>query len=259
MKRTSAFAALLLIACSIADAQQKQPIRAAELYESALNELTGSAQNRDEFRGIDLIRQAARLGYAPAQTAAAFYAETREQAFDWCKKAALQGDVLGQWCVGTRYFAGNGTDRNLTLAEQWLRKSADQGNPFAAYWLGVLKLDRDPKAAAPWFQQAAEGGLPQAQRKLAGLLIEGVHAPKDKYRAYVWLLVADELDQSPAAIEGPLENDLGSAAVGKAKIEARQLAAKVSRTTTAHGCTGWEGEFDSSPSFPPVSFQKYCR
>lgn len=256
MKRALCIAVVLI---PLLAASQASKPTAADLYESGLNELTGSAQNRDEFRGIDLIRQSARFGYAPAQTAAAFYAETQQEAFEWCKKAAVQGDMLGQWCVGTRYFAGNGTDRNLTLAEQWLRKSADQGNPFAAYWLGILKLDRDPKSAAPWLEQAAEGGLPQAQRKLAGLFIEGVHAPKDRYHAYVWLLVADELDQQQGAIEGPLEADLGTAAVAKAKAEARQLAAKVSRATTAHGCTGWEGEFDPSPSFPPPAMQKYCR
>ncbi len=257
MKRISAFAALLLI--SIAVAQQKQPMSAAELYDAGLNELTGSAQRRDEFRGIDLIRQSARFGYAPAQLAAAFYAETQEQAFSWCRKAAEQGDPLGQWCIGARYLSGNGTSRNVTLAEQWLRKAADEGNPFAAYMVGVIKLDREPKAAAPWFEQASDQGLPQAQRKLARLLIEGVHAPKDKYRGYVWLLVADEIDHTPSMMEGPLESDLGSAAVAKAKTEARQLAARVVRTASAHGCTGWEGEFDSVPSLPPVPLQKYCR
>jgi TPR repeat protein len=135
-----------------------------------LNDLTGSAQYRDETRGIDRIRRAADLGYAPAQTAMAFYSETANKAFEWCKKAADQGDALGQWCVGTRYLSGNGTIRNVTSAEQWLRKAADQGNPFAAYMVGVIKLDKEPKAAAPWFEQAAEQGLPQAQRKLARLL-----------------------------------------------------------------------------------------
>jgi hypothetical protein len=75
----------------------------------------------------------------------------------------------------------------------------------------------------------------------------------------VWLLVADEIDQTPSVQEGILESDLGSAAVAKAKTEARQLAARVVRSASAHGCTGWDGEFDAVPSLPPVSVQKYCR
>lgn len=243
---------------AIASVAQEPKPSPADLYESGLNDLTGSAQYRDEARGIDHIRRSAQLGYAPAQLAAAFYAETEQRAFDWCKKAADQGDAFGEWCVGARYLSGNGAIRNVTLAEQWLRKAADQGNPFAAYMVGVIKLDREPKAAAPWFEQAAEQGLPQAQRKLARLQLEGIHAPKDKYRAYVWLLVANEIDQS-SAIDGSLESDLGTAAVAKAKIEARELAQKVSRAANARGCTGWEGEFDVVPALPPVSVQKYCR
>ncbi len=240
-------------------AQEPKTASAAELYESGLNDLMGSAQYRDESRGIDRIRRAAQQGYAPAQTAAAFYAETPQQAFEWCKKAALQGDVLGEWCVGDRYFAGNGVDRNITEAEKWLRKAADAGIPFAAYSIGLIKLDRDPKSAPQWFQQAADQGLPQAQRKLAAMLIDGTRIAKDKYRAYVWLLVADLLDSSPSVNEATLESELGIATTNKAKEEARSVTLKVSRATTAHGCTGWDGEFDPNPAFPPPTYQRYCR
>jgi TPR repeat protein len=259
MIRLHQIASLLIILTSFVAAQEPKPPTAAELYESGMNDLIGSALSRDGTRGLERIRESAHRGYAPAQMAAAFYAESAPDAFDWCKKAATQGDALGAWCVGIRYLDGNGAQRSVTEAEKWLRKAADAGNPFAAYTIGVIKLDRDPKAAAPWFQQAAEQGLPQAQRQLARLLMEGVHAPKDKYRAYVWFLVSDETSLIAAEQESTLENDLGSAAVSKAKTEARDLATKVSRTANAHGCTGWDGEFDASPTLPPPSLQKFCR
>jgi TPR repeat protein len=107
--------------------------------------------------------------------------------------------------------------------------------------------------------RAAEQGLPQAQQALGRLLREGRNIPIDKYHAYVWLLTSVELGAPQAEDVGALESDLGAAAVDKAKTEARELARTTARTSTAHGCTGWEGEFATPPSMPPLEIQKYCR
>lgn len=259
MKHVLRVAVLIaLIPCLLA-AQEPKPSKASDLFDEGMNDMIGADQYRDPIRGMERIRQAAVLGYAPAQMAMAFYSETPEQAFDWCKKAALQDDALGEWCVGLRYYNGFGVSRNVTEAEKWLRKAANQGNPFAAYIIGLIKEERDPKSAPAWFQQAAEQGLPQAQQKLGLLLKEGRYLKPDKYRAYVWLLVSSEYQGFATDALSSLESDLGRIAVNKAKTEARDLAQKLSRSTNAHGCTGWEGEFDPVPTLPPVNVQKFCR
>ena len=50
-----------------------------------------------------------------------------EKAFIWYKKSAELGDVnsmsnLGGWC----YLQGNGTEKNIPLAIEWLEKAAEQ-------------------------------------------------------------------------------------------------------------------------------------
>lgn len=240
-------------------AQQPEPSRAAQLYDRALNLMSGGEQNRDPVKAVDDLRESARQGYAPAQTAMVFYAASQEEAFGFCKKAAEQGDALGQWCVGRAYFTGEGAQKDWLAAETWLRKAADQGNPFAAYTMGLIQEERDPKAAPAWFQTAADQGLPQAMRKLGLLLKEGRYVSIDKYRAYVWLLASVEAGGAQASEIGALESDLGAATVDRGKTEARALAQKTARAAIAHGCTGWEGEFGTPPNLPPVDVQRYCR
>src|SRR4051812_41599974 len=103
-------------------AQEPKASKAAALFEQGLNEMTGGAQSQDAVRSIEHIREAARQGYAPAQTAMVFYSQTQQEAAEFCKKAAEQGDVLGQWCIGRAYYLGSGVSRDLTEAERWLRK-----------------------------------------------------------------------------------------------------------------------------------------
>ena len=149
--------------------------------------------------------------------------------------------------------------RDWSAAETWLRKSADQGNPFAAYMIGLIKEDRDPKSAPQWFQKAAEQGLPQAQQKLGLLLSEGRSIAIDEYHGYVWLLVSVESGAPQSSEISSLEADLGTTAVNKAKAEARELARTTSRSVVAHGCAGWDGEFANIPTLPPLDMKKYCR
>ncbi|MGH9523009.1 MAG: tetratricopeptide repeat protein [Terriglobales bacterium] len=259
MNRTTVVAVAIMLVAATASAQQPQALNAAELYQSALNLMTGGSQTRDPIDGVSKLRESAKLGYAPAQTAMIDYADTPEEAAGFCRKAADQGDVLGEWCIGRAYFLGSGVLKDWSTAEKWLQKASEQGNPFAAYTLGLIAQDRDPKSAPAWFQKAAEQGLPQAQRKLGLVLKQGRSVATDKYHAYVWLLVSEEAGATAGPELDELESDLGTTTVSRAKIEARELARTTSRTATAHGCTGWTGEFDDLPALPPIDIQKFCR
>src|SRR6185312_6195371 len=210
MNRIRQFAFLLALGSAIAaSAQQLERSKAVQLYDSAINEMIGGAQNRDPMRAVSDLRESAKLGYAPAQTAMVYYSETQEEAVEFCRKAAEQGDGLGEWCVGRAYYLGNGVLKDWSVAEKWLRKASEQGNPYAALTMGLIQEERDPKSAPAWFQRAAEQGLPQAQRSLARMLLEGTHIAQDKYHAYVWLVAADQIDQATSVAENALESDLG--------------------------------------------------
>jgi len=96
------------------------------------------------------------------------------QAADWYRKAAEQGDPLAQWLLGRLYFVGSGLSRDYSAAQKWLTPSAKQGNPFAAYLLGEVMLERDYRKAPHWSMWPVATGAPpgaislraRAQRRL---------------------------------------------------------------------------------------------
>jgi uncharacterized protein len=239
-----------------------------KLFGRGMNALTGSSATQSTANALEYFHRAAEQGYAPAQDVLGFFYETGiatpaepAQAADWYKKAALQDDSLAQWRLGQLIYAGAFPPRDLNEASVWLQKSAAHDNAFAEYVLGRIKLERndDPKAAE-WFRKSAEQGLPQAQQQLALLLKRGQGVDVDKFEAYVWLLVSTDAGNRSAANDlQALEADLGSNQVEQAKTKARQVEQTANRSLSAHGCTGWPGEFDATPAPPPPDLQRFCR
>ncbi|HPY32028.1 MAG TPA: tetratricopeptide repeat protein, partial [Verrucomicrobiota bacterium] len=53
------------------------------------------------------------------------------EAVKWFRKAADQGDALGQFELGLCYRDGEGVARDRAEAVKWFRKAADQGHKQA--------------------------------------------------------------------------------------------------------------------------------
>ena len=51
-------------------------------------------------------------------------------------QAAVQGFAKAQYTVGTKYYNGEGVDKDVNQSFIWLKKSADQGHTDAQYNLG---------------------------------------------------------------------------------------------------------------------------
>jgi localization factor PodJL len=76
------------------------------------------------------------------------------------KNAARAGDPSAFIELGTRYLEGRGAPRDLKAAALWFERAADFGSAPAQYRLGAFleagrAIDADPKAAADWYQRAA--------------------------------------------------------------------------------------------------------
>ncbi|OWJ55886.1 sel1 repeat family protein [Inquilinus limosus] len=81
-----------------------------------------------------------------------------------------------------------------------LRRAAEAGDAAAQFNLGVLSDSRiddngyavpgDRAEALRWLEQAAAGGLPRAQLRLATLYADSRPASGDRVRAGAWFLVA---------------------------------------------------------------------
>ena len=79
----------------------------------------------------------------------------------------------------------------------WLRKSAEQGNPFAMRRLGSVFEEKDKAESDDWYRKAAEAlykaakqGDARAQFELAGLYRDGLGVQKDSVAADNWFKLA---------------------------------------------------------------------
>ena len=68
-----------------------------------------------------------------------------EEGIAWLKTAADQGNEYGQYAVGKLYLQGDVTPRNKPLAKHYLTLSAEQGNPYAQFFLDHLDDMRSPR------------------------------------------------------------------------------------------------------------------
>ncbi len=264
MRRIYCLVLIFVATCAVSQTDTPQA-----LYERAMDAITGVGLSRNDLKGIDLFRQSANIGYAPAQVALGYYYDTgtvvagnQAEALELYRKAAQHGDRLAAWLLGRRYFLGNGVPRDLEAAQKWLRPAVEQNNPFAAYYLARIMTELDYTKAPALYKIAAEQGLPQAQYRYAKALKEGRGIAQDRFRAYVWLTIAVDAQYSLAATDlSELDGGgyFSEAQITEAKTNARNLEKTVIRSVNAQGCTGWDGEFDENPTPPPPKIQRFCR
>jgi uncharacterized protein len=242
---------------------------AEQLYQRGMDAMTGAGPSRNDRDALDYFRASAEKGYVPAQVVLGYLYETgtltagnQTEAVEWYRKAANSGDVLAQWLIGRRYFLGGATPQDWNTAQKWLEPAATGGNPFAAYYLARIMADRDYTKAPALYKVAADQGLPQAQYLYAKALKDGRGIALDRFKAYIWFMVAldagyDVARSDVAELDGG--GYLTQSQIAEAKGRARQIEGTIVRALNARGCTGWDGEFDEFPSAPPPNIQRFCR
>jgi localization factor PodJL len=114
---------------------------AKQLYSRAVGRIEGG-----DYTGVESLRRAANLGYAPAQ----FYlAKLHEggtggvkkdtaEARRWYERAAQAGDAKAMHNLALFYFEGVGGEKNLATAATWFRRAADRGLQDSQYNLARL-------------------------------------------------------------------------------------------------------------------------
>jgi TPR repeat protein len=126
----------------------------------------------DVVGAMPALKRAADAGYAPAQSLYAYIldkAEYNEEAAQYFRRAAEQGDADGQYGLGILYAAGEGVSRDPGAAREWLERAATQGHMLAvvalsqAYLGASLGFKTDPAdgAGLAWVRKASElGSIP---------------------------------------------------------------------------------------------------
>jgi localization factor PodJL len=114
------------------------------------------------------------------------------------KAAARNGDPAAFIELGTRYLEGKGAPRDPKAAALWFERAADFGSAPAQYRLGALYregrgVERNTRMALKYFQTASDAGNARAMHNTAVLLAEGVNGSPDYAGASELFKKASEL------------------------------------------------------------------
>lgn len=129
---------------------------------------------------------------------------------------AESGVAIAQEKLSVMYFYGRGVAEDEGRAMEWARRSADQGNIDAMYFIGTMYVfgDKIPKTvtdpdqeAARWFFEAASRNHAEAEYGLGLLFLAGKGVVQDQEEALKWIRRAAEHGHPTArsflANEGP--------------------------------------------------------
>jgi hypothetical protein len=115
-----------------------------------------------------------------------------KQAVSWYRKAAEQGNPVGQSNLGRMYAQGWGVKQDYAKAVYWYRKAAEQGLAMGQTNLGFMYAEgkgikQDYAKAVYWYRKAAEQGLAMAQGFLGFMYAEGKGIKQDSQEASFWI------------------------------------------------------------------------
>jgi TPR repeat protein len=120
-------------------------------------------------------------------------AEENQEALQWYRKAAEQGDANGQYGLGQMYAAGKGVAKDPVQGLNWMKQAASQGLLAAVVAVAQMLEHGDPKsigdvkAALDYWRRAAELGDHGAMRRLAAAYRKGeLGLQADPSQAQAW-------------------------------------------------------------------------
>jgi localization factor PodJL len=128
-----------------------------------------------------------------------------DKATKWLKLSADQNFAPAQYRLGNFYEKGTGVNRDIEKAKGLYEAAADNGNINAMHNLGVLYASNgtvgDFSKAAEWFLAAAEHGVRDSQVNMAILYARGEGIPRDLVKSYKWFAIAANEGDTDAALK----------------------------------------------------------
>ncbi len=113
-------------------------------------------------------------------------------AVQWFRKAADQGDALGEHYLGWMYRNGRGVPRNNEQAFTWLSRSANQGYAAAQNLVAMMYfrgegIEKNTEQSAKWHRLAADQGEVTSQMLLGAMYFKGVGVPQSNEDGLYWM------------------------------------------------------------------------
>lgn len=140
----------------------------------------------DMVRAMSTLRKGADAGHAPAQALLGVVLEKADypqEAAEYYRKAADQGNADGRFGLGMMYITGNGMKQDPGQARPLIVMAADQGHTQAINMLaesaikgkaGLFRQEIDPKEALAWIRRAADGNYIPALEYLGRAYRQGL-------------------------------------------------------------------------------------
>ena len=156
-----------------------------------------AAKNQETF--IEMLTRQANEGNVDAQLSLGYMylygdnanniAQDYQKSFEYYEMAAKQGDSVAINNLGSLYYSGIGTQKNMTKAAELFAQAADKGNEESALNLAFLYLSgngvaQDNRKAMDYFVQAGQQGNLAAQFMLGYAYYRGFIVPQDYKRAF---------------------------------------------------------------------------
>ena len=176
---------------------------------------------RKSYRDGDIVsamaplKRASEAGHAAAQ---ALYgqildrSEFNEEAVEWFRKSAEQGDPDGQYGFGSMLATGEGIKRDVVSARMWIEKAAAQGHALATNLLaqsyingqlGVTEAERSSPNAISVLKRAADiDFLPAIEALAQAYATGGYGTPPDPVAAEKYAQKARERRNAKPAAAG---------------------------------------------------------
>ncbi len=167
-----------------------------------LDEWQAMVTQANEPHALAQLRTLARRGSGAAQAALgialvdAHEPELRDEGRGWLETAAAAAGKAdapaarrAQLALGKALLLGSGDlPKDYARARALLGAAAEQGDPAAAYYLGLIYrsgygIAADPVQAAHWFDIASRADIPAADFMLANAYRDGSGVPRDEARA----------------------------------------------------------------------------
>lgn len=128
--------------------------------------------------------------------------QDRLQALKWLHLAAEKGHIRAAAALGACYANGVGTQKNTAKARHWYGIAAEARHPHAEIALAehYMKVEpRNPQLAVQYIRYSAMQGSPEAAFAMFLCFAEGYGVPRHPKLAGGWLINAAELGH-PRAI-----------------------------------------------------------
>ena len=116
-------------------------------------ELMSSDDESEVHRGYDIMGELAAGGYAENRLGQAGYA------FEWYRRASLQGRPLAYQCMANLLATGRGIAEDVDMAMKCYKTAAEGGLAESQFILGTYHLSKMERTEAKkWLDMAAEQG-----------------------------------------------------------------------------------------------------